>query len=289
MKLGFSGAREGLSEWCGAFCWRFPALVLALVFGALLASGNAVFGTWTGDFSTGCGGNCALPRLRQGDDVAFRWLRYAALLRPGLVSGRMVELDSAGAAFAGAGAGTGASFSSALILVVLNLISPSRTWRMRCFCGAETVLPGGVDYRAMCTSGVDTLIFTVLLSAIVLAWNLPAGDDVSRSRALKALACCGSRRTFSCLRVGAADEALHRRIRHVGAAAGRASFSCSWSRRVLGLLAIKIVREKSLPWLVGGCASAIFATFYITQFLELAGWSADYNVARMGAESRGIG
>jgi hypothetical protein len=46
------------------------------------------------------------------------------------------------------------------------------------------------------------------------------------------------------------------------------------------LLTIKIMREKSLSWLVGGCILAVFATFYITQFLDLAGWSANYNVAR---------
>jgi hypothetical protein len=46
------------------------------------------------------------------------------------------------------------------------------------------------------------------------------------------------------------------------------------------LLTVKILREKSLSWLVGSCALAIFLTFYITQFLNLAGWSAEYNVER---------
>jgi hypothetical protein len=46
------------------------------------------------------------------------------------------------------------------------------------------------------------------------------------------------------------------------------------------LLTIKIIQDRSLSWLMGGCVLAVFATFYITQFLDLAGWSANYNVAR---------
>jgi len=48
-----------------------------------------------------------------------------------------------------------------------------------------------------------------------------------------------------------------------------------------GLLTMKIARDRSISWLLGGCALAVFATFYTTQFLDLAGWSANYNVARM--------
>jgi len=47
-----------------------------------------------------------------------------------------------------------------------------------------------------------------------------------------------------------------------------------------GLLTIKVLREKSLPWLIGGCILATFITFYLVQFLNLAGWSADYNVTQ---------
>jgi hypothetical protein len=46
------------------------------------------------------------------------------------------------------------------------------------------------------------------------------------------------------------------------------------------LLSIKIVKERSLSWLVGGCVLAVFVTFYLAQFLNLAGWSANYNLAR---------
>jgi len=45
------------------------------------------------------------------------------------------------------------------------------------------------------------------------------------------------------------------------------------------LLTIKILKDKSLSWLIGGCAIAVFVSFYITQFLDLEGWSANYNIA----------
>ncbi len=47
------------------------------------------------------------------------------------------------------------------------------------------------------------------------------------------------------------------------------------------LLTIKIAQDRSISWLIGGCVVAVFVTFYITQFLDLAGWSANYNVAVM--------
>ena len=46
------------------------------------------------------------------------------------------------------------------------------------------------------------------------------------------------------------------------------------------MLTIKIAQDRSISWLIGGCVLAVFGTFYITQFLDLAGWSANYNVAQ---------
>jgi len=47
-----------------------------------------------------------------------------------------------------------------------------------------------------------------------------------------------------------------------------------------GLLTVKIIHDRSLSWLIGGCMLAVFTTFYVTQFLDLKGWSANYNVAQ---------
>jgi hypothetical protein len=50
------------------------------------------------------------------------------------------------------------------------------------------------------------------------------------------------------------------------------------------LLTAKILHERSIAWLIGRCAAAIFVTFYITQFLDLGGYAENYNVARMARE-----
>jgi hypothetical protein len=54
------------------------------------------------------------------------------------------------------------------------------------------------------------------------------------------------------------------------------------------LLTIKIAQNRSISWLIGGCVLAVFATFYVTQFMDLAGWSANYNVAQMERDPKHI-
>jgi len=50
------------------------------------------------------------------------------------------------------------------------------------------------------------------------------------------------------------------------------------------LLAFKIIREKSLLWLVGANALSVLTIFYVVQFLDLDGMAANYNVARWERE-----
>lgn len=47
-----------------------------------------------------------------------------------------------------------------------------------------------------------------------------------------------------------------------------------------GLLARRIIAAKNLRWLILANALAAFAMFFIVQFLDVARWVADYNVAR---------
>jgi hypothetical protein len=50
LEAAFSGGRGSMGKVLGGVLLTIPALVLALVFGSLLATGNQVFGSWTNSF-----------------------------------------------------------------------------------------------------------------------------------------------------------------------------------------------------------------------------------------------
>ena len=267
-----------------------PALVLALVFGALLASGNAVFGTWTGnvfnwlwnlfvslfDFDRimmwGFVAFIALPLLRPGQFGSYWWRWIPSLPRwPELIPNN------------------GAIFSSALVLVVLNLIFGVANIADALFLWSGAPLPAGEEYKAYVHEGFDTLIFTVILTAFVLTVMFQQSLGVARSATLKVLALLWvAQNVFlmaSCaLRIrGYVDESQLTVLR----------LSCLIFLALVAagfaVLTVKILHERSIAWLIGRCCIAVFVTFYITQFLDLAGYAENYNVARLAREpSHGI-
>jgi hypothetical protein len=262
-----------------------PALVLALVFGALLASGNAVFGTWTGNFFNWLGtaianlfdfwrvvmwgfvAFIALPLLRPAPFASYWWRWIPSLPRwPELI------------------ANNGAIFSSALVLVVLNLIFGVANIADALFLWSGAALPAGEEYKAYVHEGFDTLIFTVILTAFVLTVMFQQSLGVARSATLKVLALLWiAQNVFliaSCaLRIrGYVDESQLTILR----------LSCLIFLALVAagfaVLTVKILHERSIAWLIGRCCIAVFVTFYITQFLDLGGYAENYNAARLARD-----
>ncbi len=258
-----------------------PALVLALIFGSLLASGNAVFGSWTNNFFDWLWKEMALYL----DPVRIASWLFAAflvlpLLRPANVSAwwwkwterlpRLPEILPDRAAL----------FSSGLVLVVLNLLFLIANIADALFLWSGQALPAGVTYSGYVHHGVNSLIVTVILSAFVLTTIFQQALNVTRHRELKALALVWIAQNLFlllsvALRLKLYIEAYDMTVTRLSVMIFLALVAAGYA-----LLTIKITREKSLSWLVGGCVLAVFATFYITQFLDLAGCSANYNVAR---------
>jgi len=280
LEAGFNGRRRGAGIF-GALFIAAPAVVMALVFGSLLASGNAVFGNWTDQFFTWLENE--LGELFDVDRIAV-WIMVAyvtmPLLRPGRIGDwwwswmprvpRWPELAPVQAA----------AVSSALVLVVLNVLFGLANVADAIFLWGGMKLPAGVTYSGYVHNGVDTLTVTVLLSAVVLAGLFQQQLNVAARRELKALGFLWIAQNLFVLvsvvlRLMRYIEAYDMSVRRLGVIVFLLLVAAGF-----GLLAIKIVREKSLPWLVGRCAVAVFATFYFVQFLDLAGWSADYNVAQ---------
>jgi hypothetical protein len=259
----------------------FPALVLALVFGSLLASGNLVFGSWTGSV---CGWLWnALENMFDFDRILlwfFAGFVVLPLLRPARINTQWWEWIPRLPRWPEIVPPDGAAFSSALILVVVNVLFACANAADALYLWTNRALPRGVTYSGYVHSGVNALTVTVILSALVLTGIFQQELSVARRRMLKALGLLWVTQNLFLLvsvvlRLKLYIEAYDMTVARLSVIIFLVLVAAGYV-----LLTIKIVREKSLPWLIGGCALAIFATFYVTQFLNLAGWSADYNVAR---------
>ena len=282
MEAAFGGGMGWTGGLIGGCLLAIPALVLALIFGSLLALGNAVFGSWTSAFFT-----WFWQELAQLFDPAriCMWLFVAflilPLLRPAQVSAwwwkwtenlpQLPEILPTRAAL----------FSSGLILVVLNLLFLVANIADALFLWSGRPLPADVSYKSYVHEGVNALIVTVMLSALVLTTIFQQESKVVQRRELKILAYFWIAQNL--FLIFSVSEKLRGFIVTFEMTVARLSTIIFLVLVSVGfiLLTIKIARHRSISWLIGGCVLAVFATFYITQFLDLAGWSANYNVARM--------
>ena len=281
LETAFRKGLGGMGNFVGACLLAVPALVLALVFGSLLATGNAVFGSWTNSFFDwfwkeldlylnfwrivlwGIVAVIALPLLRPANVSAWWWSWIQRLPRlPEIIPTRA------------------ALFSSGLVLAVLNLLFFVANLADALFLWNGHTLPKGVTYSGFVHSGTNALTWTVLLSAVVLTVIFQQALPVAQRRELKGLALLWiAQNLFLLLSVGLRlklyIEAYDMTVLRLSVIIFLVLVAVGYA-----LLTIKIVKDRSLSWLVGGCVLAIFTSFYITQFLDLAGWSANYNVAR---------
>jgi hypothetical protein len=264
-----------------ALVLTLPALVLVLIFGSLLATGNAVFGSWTKSFFHWIW--LALEQVLDPFRI-FLWGLIAflvlPLLRPVQVSTwwwswaqrlpRLPEIVPAPGAF----------FSSALVLLTLNGLFLVANVADALFLWRGDALPAGITYSSYVHHGVQTLTITVLLSAGVLVTLFQQAIRVTSRRFLRWLAFAWIAQNLFLLVSVALRLKLY--IETYGMSVERLGVILFLVLVATGyvLLTIKIIQDRSLSWLIGACLIAAFATFYVTQFLDLSGWTADYNVAR---------
>jgi len=281
MEVAFGGGLGWTGGVIGGCLMAIPAIVLALIFGTLLGIGNAVFGSWTSNFFDWFWKELALC-LDPARIVLWLFVAFLAmpLLRPANISSgwykwtqnlpRFPELIPNRAAF----------YSNVMTLAVLNLVFLIANCADAVFLWAHHALPPGVTYSGYVHSGVNSLIVTVLLSAFVLTGIFHQNLNVARRRELKGLGLLWIAQNLFLLvsvvlRLKLYIERYDMTVLRLGVIIFLLLVAAGY-----GLLTIKVLREKSLPWLIGGCILATFTTFYLVQFLNLAGWSANYNVTQ---------
>jgi len=280
----FRGGMGGIGMLVSGCLLALPALILALVFGSLLAEGNMVFGSWTESFFNWFWKELA---LYLDPERIFLWLLVAffvlPLLRPSNISERWGKLVQGVPRLPEILPSRAAAFSSGMILVVLNLLFLVANAADALYLWSDHSLPNGVAYKAYVHEGVNALIVTVILSAFVLTTIFQQSLNVVGGKSLKILAYVWIVQNL--FLIFSVSQKLRFYIIYYEMTVARLSTLIFLALVLAGfvLLTIKIARDKSIAWLVGGCILATFATFYVTQFMNLAGWSANYNVARMEA------
>jgi len=127
---------------------------------------------------------------------------------------------------------------------------------------------------------VHSLTFAVLLSALVLTTVYQQAAQVVEGRLVRNLALCWIAQNVVLL--AGVLMRLHLYVQAYQLTELRvyvAAFLCLVAVG-FALLAWRIVKERSLRWLVLANGVAAFVLFFLIQFADVAKWVADHNVAR---------
>ncbi|MEP6667546.1 MAG: DUF4173 domain-containing protein [Chthoniobacter sp.] len=258
-----------------------PAACLGIVFLVVFQMGNAVFSQFCGRIS-----NAVLEWI-QNFDFSFGhlvfWLAISTVAlvlvqprKPGAQPrfwtrqwSRVVRTDR-----------TVAVWQSRFILFVLNALFFTVNTIDVSYLWQHAKLPEGVSFSQFVHSGVYSLIFAVLLSAVVLAAMFQQSLDIARGRGLKALALLWIGQNL--LLIAGVVLRLKLYVDAYQLSELRVYVGCFLLLVTCGfvLLAWHVVREGSLNGLIFRNVLAIFTLFFVLQFLDVAGFVAEFNVGQ---------
>lgn len=276
----------------GVKCLRvgLPALLLGIVFAVLLGQGNAIFGSWTSTVFKTLWRWLAELDLSIGHLLFYGLLATLSLwaLRPSgpgkakrLWARTIPELPVSNPAIA--------LWRSVAILVVLNVLFFFVNTIDAFYLWAHGKLPAGVNASQFVHEGVHSLIAAVLLSAAVLAVLFQQGQSVGQNRLLKRLGYLWIAQ--NCILIAGVLLRLVRYIEEYLLTEQRVYAIAFVLLVVAGfaLLALHIARGGSLNGLILSNALATLTLFFVLQFLNVAGWVANYNVAQWEHKRRDAG
>jgi len=166
-----------------------------------------------------------------------------------------------------------------LILIVVNALFFWANGLDACFLWMSAKLPANVSYSEFVHEGALSLTVTTLLSAAVLVVLFQQCDALTRNGWVQGLAMlCIAQNAFLISSVGLRlklyVEAYELSVLRVHV--------CTFLVLVVAgyaLLVWRIVRGKSLNWLIFSNAAAVLGLFYIVQFVDVSGIVARYNTS----------
>lgn len=257
-----------------------PAVLVSIPFLLLFSSGNAVLGAHL---------KSALDLLEKwAENLHFpsfgRILLWAFVATASLVflfpriSPTVASLCNKKWPTFAAGADAGVDvWRSLLILIVLNGLFFWANGLDALFLWMRAKLPANVSYSAFVHEGVFSLITTTILSAVVLAVMFQQGAEVTGKAWVKRLAViCIVQNLFLISSVGLRlklyIEAYDLSVLRVHVGTFLAVVAVGYA-----LMAWRIIREKSLNWMIFSNAAAVLAIFYVVQFVDVNGLVARYN------------
>lgn len=258
--------------------WLLP-VALSVVFVGLFAAANPVIDKWltSPDWRV-------IDQLLTPGRIAF-WCLAAILCWGALRSRRLRPGITASAA---ADETTNASWLAGLLfsreavlrsLAVFNLMFLAQNLLDANFLWAGAALPEGVTHAEYAHRGAYPLIATALLAAAFVLIALRQGSPFKSDRAIRGLIYFWLLQNM--VLVFASIWRTNIYIAEYSLTYLRLSALLWMGLVLLGLIFIvlKIVLEKSSRWLVGVNLLAAFALLYVSCFLDLGRFIADYNVA----------
>jgi hypothetical protein len=257
-----------------------PTLAAAIVFALLLGNGNAIFAQWISEALTS--GLNLIPHFSPGRVVL--WLLLATfslgILRPTVPILSEQTAMQVIPTFNEPRDLRLARWRTLSILGALNALFFAVNTIDGFYLWIHQKLPEGIGYSDFVHQGVHSLVVAVLLSAAVLTAVYQQRQIVIAPRAVRILAF-----VWIAQNVVLIAGVLMRLKLYVDA------YQLSEQRVYVaiflllvavgfGLLAHRIVAEKSLLWTILANGLTAFGLFFTVQFLDVARWVADYNVAR---------
>ena len=261
-----------------------PAMVLVVVFGIILAAGNAAFGEMLAR------GTSAAFRFWDCFDISFFrvfWWALLATVALGIFHGLRAPdaprwwtktipvLFRSDAKLA--------RWQTAFALVAMNALFFLVNTLDAIFLWGHADLPSGVTPAEFVHAGVYKLILAVILSALVIAGIFQQQEAVVRNRWIRGLGflwvfqnCIMISGVFRRLMLYAEEYMLTEKRVYVGCFLLLVTVG-------FGFLAWFVHERRSLNWLIGRSAAAAFLLFFVLQFLHIERWVAQYNVGRWQA------
>lgn len=260
-----------------------PAIVLLMIFTAVLSSGNSVFNQWLQHMDS-----IAVHFWEQLNLTPVRFLMwgFVATVALGIFHGKLApeyprwwiftfpRVPRPDFKLAALQSGVALAALNGLFFIV-NTIDAVYLWQ-------SSEPPLGVNRSEFVHDGVNSLICAVVLSGIVIAGIFQQEDRVANNRWLKSLshlwslqncvliAGCFKRLSFYTHDYGLTTKRIHVAFFLILVAAGFA------------LLAWFVQKRRTFNWLLGTNAVATFLLFFTIQFSDTAKWVARYNVGRWG-------